>query len=282
MTITDLNKLGREDASKQLGICCGSSVWLSELMKEFPFADELDLVAKAERAWYDKCKEADWLEAFSHHPKIGDIKSLSEKFAGKEQGSIVSASKQLIEELAKANEDYEKEFGFIFIVCATGKSANEMLRLLDDRLENSRDEELCIAMGEQHKITILRFKKLIENGNWVKLKPSQLTTHVLDTSIGKPGKDITIRLKRSVNGSWQTTAQGVTNTDGRIPDLLPAGRNLKEANYKMVFDTGEYFNANKINGFYPVVEIDFTVFDTEHYHVPLLINPFGYSTYRGS
>ena len=114
------------------------------------------------------------------------------------------------------------------------------------------------------------------------MKVSQLTTHVLDTSIGKPGKDITICLKQNISNSWQTIAQGVTNVDGRIADLLPPGRNVLPGNYKMVFETGNYFKANNIKGFYPVVEIDFTVFDDEHYHVPLLINPFGYSTYRGS
>jgi hydroxyisourate hydrolase len=114
------------------------------------------------------------------------------------------------------------------------------------------------------------------------LKPGQLTTHVLDTAIGKPGKDISIRLQIPVNGVWQTVAQGITNNDGRIADLLPAQKSLAHGNYKLVFDTGNYFSAQKIKGFYPEVEIQFIVFDDTHYHVPLLINPFGYSTYRGS
>lgn len=282
MTITAFNELKEDDAAKQLVACCGSSRWLSLLMKGFPFANENDLVTKAEKAWYDQCSEADWLEAFTHHPKIGDVKSLTEKFAGKEQASVESASKDIIEALAKANNDYENKFGFIFIVCATGKSAAEMLRLLLDRINNCREEELAIAVGEQHKITILRFKKLMEEGNWQSLKVSQLTTHVLDTSLGKPGQNITICMKQFVNGVWQTLAQGVTNADGRVGDLLPPNRNLMPGNYKMVFETGDYFAANNTKGFYPEVEIAFTVFDDGHYHVPLLINPFGYSTYRGS
>ena len=114
------------------------------------------------------------------------------------------------------------------------------------------------------------------------LKVSQVTTHVLDTSIGKPGKNISIRLKQQTNGAWTTLCQGITNADGRIGDLLPQNRNIKPGDYKMNFDTGSYFESNKVEGFYPSVEIDFTVFDDSHYHVPLLINPFGYSTYRGS
>jgi len=288
MTLDELNALGNDAAANQLSTCCGSTKWLSLLMNGFPFAGELDLVRLAEKAWYDECAETDWLEAFTHHPKIGDVKSLTEKFAstqhlaGNEQSGVNTASQKLIEELAKANEEYEQKFGFIFIVCATGKSAAEMLRLLLDRITNSREEELSIAMGEQHKITIIRFKKLIGEGNWQSLKVSQLTTHVLDTSVGKPGQNITIRLKQFSNGSWQTMAQGVTNADGRIGDLLPPGRIVAAGNYKMMFETGNYFAANDVKGFYPEVEISFTVFDDNHYHVPLLINPFGYSTYRGS
>ncbi|CAN5892050.1 2-oxo-4-hydroxy-4-carboxy-5-ureidoimidazoline decarboxylase [soil metagenome] len=281
MTITGFNKLTVNEATEYLFACCGSANWSSLVMKHFPFKDEDTLVSVATDVWYNECNETDWLEAFTHHPKIGDVKSLTEKFAGKEQAAVGTASATIIEALAKANTDYEAKFGFIFIVCATGKSAAEMLRLLNDRISNSRDEELNIAMGEQHKISIIRFQKLLDEGNW-KLTVSQLTTHVLDTSIGKPGRDITIRLKHLINNSWQTMAQGVTNADGRIGDLLPPNKNISPGNYKMAFETGNYFKVNNIKGFYPVVEIDFTVFDEEHYHVPLLINPFGYSTYRGS
>ena len=88
--------------------------------------------------------------------------------------------------------------------------------------------------------------------------------------------------KRKTNNIWESFAQGVTNSDGRVGDLLPAGKDLAPGNYMVVFETGHYFESQKIKGFYPEVEIQFTVFDDAHYHVPLLINPFGYSTYRGS
>ncbi len=288
MTMISFNKLDKTEAGKLLLTCCGSEKWVKQLMNKFPFENESSLISIAEDVWYNKCNEADWLEAFTHHPKIGDTKSLAEKFAstqhlaGNEQAGVNTASQNLIEELAHANAEYESKFGFIFIVCATGKSAAEMLRLLLDRITNRREEELNIAMGEQHKISISRLKKLIDEGNWQSLKVSQLTTHVLDTSIGRPGEGITIRLKAIVNGNWQTMTQGVTNADGRIPDLLPPNKNLQPGNYKMVFETEHYFLKNNVKGFYPEVEIQFTVFDDTHYHVPLLINPFGYSTYRGS
>jgi len=282
MTIKAFNKLSKAERAKLLMSCCGSSTWVDLMLKQFPFADENGLVDAANDIWYNQCSSSDWLESFTHHPKIGDVKSLTKKFAGKEQASVAAAAKKTIAALADANTEYEAKFGFIFIVCATGKSATEMLRLLEERLGNTIGEELHIAMGEQIKITILRFQKLITEGDWSFIKPGQLTTHVLDTAIGKPGKDISIRLQIPVNGAWQTIAQGITNEDGRLADLLPSQRKLSHGNYKLVFDTGNYFAAKKIKGFYPEVEIQFIVFDETHYHVPLLINPFGYSTYRGS
>jgi hydroxyisourate hydrolase len=286
MTLADFSALSKAEAGKQLVTCCGSSKWVEKMLQEFPFASERRLLQTAQDIWYGECNESDWQEAFTHHPKIGET-NLAEKFAatqhlaGKEQEGVNDASAEMIKELAKANREYEAKTGFIFIVCASGRSAGEMLRLLKDRLRNSLREELQVAMGEQYKITMLRLQKLLEITD-TRLPASQLTTHVLDTSAGKPGQDITIRLQRSYNGIWETFAQGVTNADGRIGDLLPPGRTIAAANYKMIFETGDYFIANKIKGFYPEVEIQFTVFDGKHYHVPLLINPFGYSTYRGS
>lgn len=288
MTLEKLNNLDKLEAAKLLETCCGSSKWLELLLNEFPFENTTSLIAKAESIWYDSCTEQDWLEAFTHHPKIGDVKSLTEKFAstqhlaGNEQAGVNTATQAVIEALAKANGDYEAKFGFIFIVCATGKSAEEMLRSLEDRLSNTYAEELAIAMGEQHKITILRLKKLLSGEDFSSLKVSQITTHVLDTTIGKPGQNITIKMMQPVENGWQTIAQGVTNKDGRIPDLLPPNRNLKPGTYKMLFETGKYFESIAVKGFYPQVEIQFTVFDDSHYHVPLLVNPYGYSTYRGS
>ena len=282
MNLVAFNTLPEETAKRELFACCGSNKWTTAMMEHFPFASEKQLVDLSSKIWYDECTETDWRQSFTHHPKIGDVKSLTEKFAGKEQAGVAVATSQTIEALAKANSDYEIKNGFIFIVCATGKSATEMLALLNDRLQNTAEEELHIAMGEQQKISIIRFKKMLPDGDFSFLKVSQITTHVLDTSTGIPGKDISIRLQAFRNNVWQTIAQGITNNDGRIPDLLPQERNLKPDTYKMVFDTGKYYSEQKTKTFYPKVEIIFSTFDETHYHVPLLVNPFGYSTYRGS
>jgi len=111
---------------------------------------------------------------------------------------------------------------------------------------------------------------------------SQITTHVLDTSIGKPGEGISIELQEQKNNDWQTIAKGVTNEDGRIADLLNQDKVLKPDTYRMVFHTGNYFANNNQKAFYPIVIIHFQTTDASHYHIPLLLNPFGYTTYRGS
>lgn len=111
---------------------------------------------------------------------------------------------------------------------------------------------------------------------------SQITTHVLDTSLGKPAEGIEICLQQQNGTEWKTIASGFTNSDGRIGDLLPTDKLLSPGIYRMFFETGEYYERLNIKTFYPEVTIVFETFDTEHYHVPLLLNPFGFSTYRGS
>ena len=112
---------------------------------------------------------------------------------------------------------------------------------------------------------------------------SQITTHILDTSLGKPAAQVSVQLEQKADdGYWTIIAQGTTNADGRVSDLLEKNAVLAFGIYKMVFDTEGYFKKQNIKGFYPTVEIQFYVSDNAHYHVPLLLNPFGYSTYRGS
>ena len=111
---------------------------------------------------------------------------------------------------------------------------------------------------------------------------SQITTHILDTTRGRPAAGVTIALHEAHGEDWREIARGVTNADGRIPDLLPKEKHLVAGVYKLKFFTRDYFEREGTAHFYPLVEIYFTVADEAHYHVPLLLNPFGYSTYRGS
>lgn len=111
---------------------------------------------------------------------------------------------------------------------------------------------------------------------------SQLTTHVLDTMKGMPAQGITIILYVGQNDEWTELARSMTNKDGRVTDLLPQETLLQLGIYKLRFETKDYFDQSAIPAFYPYVEIVFDVQANEHYHVPLLLSPFGYSTYRGS
>ncbi|HEX2190425.1 MAG TPA: hydroxyisourate hydrolase [Longimicrobiaceae bacterium] len=108
---------------------------------------------------------------------------------------------------------------------------------------------------------------------------SAITTHVLDTARGRPAAGIAVRLERGA----ELLARGVTDAEGRLRELLPADAELQPGVYRLVFDTGRYFAGQGVASFYPVVAVAFQVREVgEHYHVPLLLSPFGYSTYRGS
>jgi hydroxyisourate hydrolase len=113
-----------------------------------------------------------------------------------------------------------------------------------------------------------------------------ITTHILDTSLGRPAENVNIELQAQNGQAWQSIAKGSSNKDGRISDLVAKieanGFALAEGIYKMIFYTGDYYLALQTKTFYPKVEIIFEIFDHSHYHIPLLVNPFGYSTYRGS
>ncbi|MCF6361632.1 MAG: hydroxyisourate hydrolase [Cyclobacteriaceae bacterium] len=112
---------------------------------------------------------------------------------------------------------------------------------------------------------------------------SQITTHVLDTALGKPAEGIKIILQRPKgDNEWEDIASGVTNSDGRIAQFMEKDQVIAPGIYRMFFETKAYFKKLGIKGFYPEVPVIFEITDTEHYHIPLLLSPFGYSTYRGS
>ena len=113
---------------------------------------------------------------------------------------------------------------------------------------------------------------------------SQITTHVLDVVAGVPGAGIPVLLERRTDpDDWQMIGKGMTNAEGRVTDLLSTDGDLLAGHYRLIFDTGKYFARDQSESFYPQVTIVFRVADqTQHYHVPLLLSPFGYSTYRGS
>lgn len=112
---------------------------------------------------------------------------------------------------------------------------------------------------------------------------SAITTHILDVSAGVPARGVAVTLERQTDDGWEIIGKGETDDDGRLRDLLSSDAILQVGNYRLTFETGNYFFDRQTDSFYPEVTVTFTVFSTqEHYHVPLLLSPFGYSTYRGS
>lgn len=166
MSLKRLNELPPDEAAQEFRKCCGSKRWAETMTEHRPFTSVEELMRTANDVWWS-LKPDDWLEAFRSHPKIGEKKATepvstqSQQWSGQEQSGISNADDNTIDSLAQLNHEYDAKFGFIFIVCATGKSAGEMLALLRQRLPNDPDKELPIAAAEQAKITELRLKKLI-------------------------------------------------------------------------------------------------------------------------
>jgi 5-hydroxyisourate hydrolase len=112
---------------------------------------------------------------------------------------------------------------------------------------------------------------------------SRITTHILDTSRGRPAAGVVVALERESEDGWIAVGRGSSDADGRVRDLMEEGAEVEAGTYRLTFETGTYFAARCVESFYPRVTVTFRVGSAgEHYHVPLLVNPFGYSTYRGS
>ena len=161
-----LNESSREQIVDALLACCGSLKWVQRMVLARPFADVQDLLSAADRVWWELRAE-DWLEAFAHHPRIGERQAARDQspqaaqWSEAEQAASRRAADATLEALAQANRDYEGRFGYTFIVCATGKSAAEILATCRDRLGHNADEELRVAAEEQRRITHLRLQKLL-------------------------------------------------------------------------------------------------------------------------
>jgi 2-oxo-4-hydroxy-4-carboxy-5-ureidoimidazoline decarboxylase len=175
MPLSTLNNLDQQAAVQAFSQCCAATQWVKAMVAARPFKDEQEVYRTANSVWA-KLGEHDYLEAFSAHPEIGNVESLRAKFANTkklaaaEQAGVAAAADDVLSALAKGNADYRDHFGFIFIVCATGKSAAEILNLLQIRLKFPRAIELQNAAEEQRKITALRLEKLLHSATISEVK----------------------------------------------------------------------------------------------------------------
>jgi OHCU decarboxylase len=165
VTLADFNSLPPADAESLLMDCCGSTRWAAGVAARRPYANAEALRKAADSIWW-KLDRADWLEAFGHHPQIGEKPAngseSSRQWASGEQSGVRTAGEDVKVRLARANRAYFEKFGYIYIVCATGKTAEGMLAILNQRLQNDLPSELSIAAEQQRLITRIRLEKLLE------------------------------------------------------------------------------------------------------------------------
>ena len=160
-----LDLAAADEAREMLFACCGSTRWVTLMLARRPFASMDRLLAAANDVW-NTLSEDDWKEAFGHHPRIGERNLAQAKFAAtrslseKEQAGVSGASEDVMAALAEVNRAYEDRFGYVFLICATGRTAVEMLSAARERLTNDPVTEIQIAAAEQAKITALRLERL--------------------------------------------------------------------------------------------------------------------------
>jgi OHCU decarboxylase len=165
LSLAELNELSREQAERELLTCCGSQAWARQVAAERPYADLDALFTASDRIW-SALSPDDWLEAFSKHPRIGGrpvkvTADVERRWSEAEQSRARDAQPAVLAELAAANAEYENRFGHVFLICATDKSADEILRQARERLHNDAERELRVAAEEQRRITHLRLRKLL-------------------------------------------------------------------------------------------------------------------------
>lgn len=162
-----LNEMSEREARQKLLAVCGSERWVNRMIARRPFASVDAVYSAADADWFGLEKQ-DWLEAFSHHPQIGERNLAQAKFAAtasqssREQSGMAGASDEVRAEFAAGNAEYERKFGHVFLICATGKTGEEMLDSLRERMRNDAPTELRNAANEQSKIVRIRLGKLVE------------------------------------------------------------------------------------------------------------------------
>jgi len=291
----------------------GSRRFAAAMAAASPFASLADALLAARRIWLNEVDVNGWLEAFAAHPAIGTTSPSVSKWSKEEQSAALStATDSTAQELAEWNTMYREKFGFVFMICASGRSAPEVLAELKRRYTNRPIVEIENAAQEELKITELRLAKLFSleptvpshttehptiqsdkaAGSSNRSRPP-ITTHVLDVARGSPASGIEVHLEmwkdvsappsfnnKDFNG-WATLGTSVTNNDGRSGQLMDIVDNIAPGFYRISFNTSKYAPA----GFFPYVSIIFEIKENqtaEHFHVPLLHSPFSFTTYRGS
>ncbi|QEU88481.1 2-oxo-4-hydroxy-4-carboxy-5-ureidoimidazoline decarboxylase [Streptomyces viridosporus] len=293
------NALEEHAALAVLHEVCASTAWARRLLAGRPYATAGDLYAAGDAATAG-LTAADLDEAMAGHPPIGRPRP-GDAVSAREQSGMTGASDALRAELLDLNLAYQEKFGHVFLVCATGRTGEQMRDAVKERIGNAPEREREIVRTELGKINRIRLARLVEGDRRTMSTETtaSVSTHILDTSAGRPAGGVAVHLHaRSGRAAhWQALGGSATDEDGRCRDLpaLPEGT----THVRLDFAVEAYFEetaekqadaqqdapANRDGGapvFFPEVAVTFAVVPGEHYHVPLLLNPFGYSVYRGS
>jgi hydroxyisourate hydrolase len=275
-----LNAAPAEEAQRAFLACCSSTRWAELMVSGRPYDDQPAVLAAADAA-LAALGENDLADALQGHARIGEkAHGESAAWSRGEQAGMSSAGTDLQDAMAKGNAAYEERFGRVYLVAAAGLSAEDLLARLQARLGNDPETERGVVRAELGKINRLRLQRVLAGPESTpRADPAtNLTTHVLDAASGRPAVGVAVRLE-DMDGT--VLGSGSTDDDGRIKNLVPGP--VAPGNYRLIFDTAAYHESVGTQGFYPEVIISFTVTDQrQHHHVPLLLAPFAYSTYRGS
>jgi 2-oxo-4-hydroxy-4-carboxy-5-ureidoimidazoline decarboxylase len=273
------NALPHDEAVAALLDCCAAPGWAARVAAGRPYPSTDGLVAAADAAWRERA-ELDLDAALSAHPRIGE--AATGRSRAEQAG--VGSDPRVLAALREANAAYERRFGHVFMISAAGLGPEQILAELRRRTSNDPAAEREAAAAEIGKINALRLRKLAEGP--ADASPSAagattISTHVLDTANGRPAPGIPVSLAGWADGGWQPLGRSVTNADGRAGGLSgPAGD--PPHTLRLVFEVRGYLLAAHGTAFFPEVTVVFTAGPGQHYHVPLLLAPYGYSVYRGS
>ena len=290
--LSDLNTASKDDFVKALGNIFEYSPWIAEQTAAArPFAGVKALFA-AMKDVVDRAPAEQRLALIKLHP---DLANKTQRAAGltdessSEQNSagLDRLSDAEYEAFERVNNAYGAKFGFPYIVCVRRHSRDSVLRDFERRLPNDATAEMQVAIGEISRIAALRLDHLVTSDDKLPVH-GRLSTHVLDTHSGKPAAGISVVLTElSDLGEFRVIARAITNSDGRTDQPLIGGRPVPIGRYELMFRVGDYFAQRSVPmsepPFLDQIPLRFSVSDPEgHLHVPLLVTPWSYGTYRGS
>jgi 2-oxo-4-hydroxy-4-carboxy-5-ureidoimidazoline decarboxylase len=264
VTVAVLNELDRAAAIELLMTCCASTEWAGSVAADRPFDDAAALLESAERRW-SLLPDAERLAAIEAHPPIGGLAAANAR-ERREQAGAAQADQATLEALAALNDDYRVRFGFVFLTDASGRDATDMLDELRTRIRNSPERERATAEEQQWRIMHRRLRHAI-----IGPAPLLVSTHVLDTAAGAPAAGVEVTISESPDRQeWTVVDTRTTDDSGRVEGVeVPGGGWVR-----LSFATGSEFFGE--------VLVTFAAGERPRAHVPLLLAPFGYSTYLGS